>query len=218
VNGLCAVRGLCKRHGTRTVLDGAAFELEAGAAYVLTGDNGAGKSTLLRILGGLERADAGTMRFDGRALDLAAGYPAGLRAQILYVHQHPYLFQTSVAGNIGYGLARRGVGRAERERLVAEAIDWAGLGAVAGTPPHRLSGGERQRVALARARALSPRLYLFDEPTASLDAAARRRAVALIERLKSDRNCVVVACHDRELIELPNVRRLELADGTIAAS
>ena len=134
-----------------------------------------------------------------------------------YVHQQPYLFHTSIAHNIAYGLKTRGVRREQRERLIAEAIAWAGVGHLRDVLPHKLSGGERQRVALARAKVLNPRLLLFDEPTANLDSEARRHAIELIDELRSDDVTVLVACHDREIIDMPGMKRLQLASGRVAA-
>jgi len=210
---LLSVHGLVKGYG-----DGAALlaipslELAEGACWIVTGDNGAGKSTLLRVLAGLEPARADAASFAGRPLDLA-NYPDDVRREIVYVHQHPYLFQRSIAANIGYGLARRGVARAEQARRIAAAIAWAGLDRVRDAPPGRLSGGEKQRVALARAWAVAPRLLLLDEPTANLDATARAQVLALLRELAEAGRTVVVACHDRELIELPHAEQWHLAEG-----
>ena len=82
-------------------------------------------------------------------------------------------------------------------------------------PPGKLSGGEKQRVALARARVLEPRLFLLDEPTANLDGEARGQAIALIRRLVQDKGSLLIACHDRELIELPGMRRFHLENGKL---
>jgi tungstate transport system ATP-binding protein len=142
--------------------------------------------------------------------------PEKARHDIVYVHQHPYLFHTTVAHNIGYGLAARGVDSAERRRLVEEAVAWAGVGHLKSVPPQRLSGGEKQRVALARAKVLEPRLFLLDEPTANLDGEARAQAIALIRQLVQDNNSLLIACHDRELIELPGMRRFHLENGRLA--
>ncbi len=188
--------------------------IEAATAYALTGVNGAGKSTLLRILAGLEPAEAGALVFDGRALGLSP-YPAALRAAVGYVHQHPIMFSTSVAANIGFGLRARGAGRAETSRKVEQAMDWAGVTHLAGSDPQHLSGGEKQRVALARARVLEPRLLLLDEPTSNLDGAAREQVIALIPTLIAAGSSVVMACHDPDLIGLPRVQRIKLRDGRI---
>ncbi len=208
---------LRKSYGERRLLDLDRLEIEAGHAYVVTGGNGAGKSTLLRILAGLETGEIEGLAFRGAPLT-RGGLSEKLRDELVYVHQHPYLFHTTVAHNIGYGLDARGVARAERERLVQEAIAWAGVGHLLGVPPAKLSGGEKQRVALARAKVLRPHLYLLDEPTANLDGAARGQAIALIRQLAQDNNSLLIACHDRELIELPGMRHFHLENGKLRQS
>jgi len=209
---LLTVRGLVKRHGERLLFDIDELTLETASAYVLTGANGVGKSTLLRALAGLEPVQAGAVEFEGKPVSLHP-YPQALRRAIVYVHQHPVMFSTSVAQNIGYGLVARGEPRARVAAVVEEAMDWAGVAYLRGTDPARLSGGEKQRVALARARVLQPRLLLLDEPTSNLDGAAREQVIALIPTLMEQGTTVVMACHDRDLIGLPGVRRLKLRDG-----
>ena len=206
--------GVMRRLGGRRVLDGIDLSVERGQGYVLSGDNGSGKTTLLRILAGLETADAGVLRFHGEQTQLPR-YPDAWRLRAVYVHQHPYLFHTSVAGNIAYGLKARGEPHALWQRKVEDAVDWAGLREVLAVPPQKLSGGEKQRVALARAKVLSPQLLLLDEPTANLDADGRRRIVELLARLYAEGVSVLIACHDREIIELPGVRRFHLEDGRL---
>lgn len=211
---LIEAEGVVRRLGGRRVLDGIGLSLERGQGYVLSGDNGSGKTTLLRILSGLDAADAGVLRFQGEQATLPR-YPDGWRLRAVYVHQHPYLFHTSVVGNIAYGLKARGEPRERWQHKVQEAIDWAGVREVVAVPPQRLSGGEKQRVALARAKVLAPQLLLLDEPTANLDADGRRRTIELLARLCAEGVSVVIACHDREIIELPGVRRFHLEDGKL---
>jgi tungstate transport system ATP-binding protein len=214
VTALLSIGRLRLRHGDRELFDLADFRLDAARAYVLTGVNGAGKSGLLRALAGLERADAEQLVFAGRPLALAP-YPRAMREAVVYVHQEPVMFSTSVASNIGYGLRARGVAPARAAPLVAAAMAWAGVEHLRDFDPATLSGGERQRVALARAKVLAPRLLLLDEPTANLDGAAREQVIALIPQLLAGGASVVMACHDRDLIGLPGVRRLKLRDGRI---
>ena len=211
---LLTVHGLRKRHGERILFDIDTLALEAASAYVLTGVNGAGKSTLLRTLAGLERCDACTVDFDGQRLPLHP-YPALLRRAIVFVHQHPIMFSTSVFDNIAYGLQARGDSRRKVAPVVDEAMEWAGVDHLRDTNPARLSGGEKQRVALARARVLAPRLLLLDEPTANLDGPAREQVMALIPTLLDAGSSVVMACHDRDLIGLPGIQRLKLRDGRL---
>jgi tungstate transport system ATP-binding protein len=214
MTALLTLRGLRKRHGDRQLLNIEELSLEESSAYVLTGVNGAGKSTLLRILAGLEHGDCDAIEYQGRAVRLHP-YPAELRRSIVYVHQHPIMFSTSVADNIAYGLRAHGAARETIAPDVERAIEWAGVGHVRDTEPARLSGGEKQRVALARAKVLRPKLLLLDEPTANLDGQAREQVIALIPTLLEAGTTVVMACHDRDLIGLPGVRRLKLRDGHI---
>ncbi len=208
------IEGVSKSYGPRLILDIDWLELHAGESYVVTGDNGVGKSTLLRILAGLEKARVAKYVFEGNLVK-QDNYPQQLRREIIYVHQHPYLFKTSVSANIGYGLKARGVPKLQREALVKEAMEWAGVAQLDHVLPHKLSGGEKQRLALARAKVLNPKLFLLDEPTANLDEEARRQTIALIQRLCQDNNCVLIACHDYEIINLPHMRRMQLAAGRL---
>jgi tungstate transport system ATP-binding protein len=214
MTALVSISSAVKSFGAKRLLDVGALELGVGDLIVLSGDNGSGKSTFLKMLAGLERADRMGLRANGLAAD-EARYPRELRRLIVYVHQHPYLFHTSIADNIRYGLRMRDMPALERERRVEEAIAWAGVGHLREVPPQKLSGGEKQRVALARAKVLEPRVLLVDEPTASLDAQARAQVIELLQRTATGDNCVVVACHDRELLELPGARRWHLAGGRI---
>jgi tungstate transport system ATP-binding protein len=203
-----------KSFGARRILNVAKLELATGESYALTGENGSGKTTMLRVLAGLETADVDLFRYDGKDVDLSA-YPDWLRQEVIYVHQHPYLFRGSIAANIAYGLKARGMPAAARDQLVREAIAWSGVGKLLDVPSHRLSGGEKQRVALARARVLHPRLFLLDEPTANLDAEGRRQIMSLLSDLCDANRTVVLACHDREIIELPHMHRLHMESGEI---
>lgn len=213
---LLTIDGLRKDFGTRRLFDIDRLMIREGAAYVLTGLNGTGKSTLLRILAGLEGAECARASFLGEELRWHP-YPRRLRDSIVYVHQHPVMFSTSVAGNIGYGLAARGMPRAQVQQRVEAAMEWAGVAHLRDSRPLTLSGGEKQRIALARAKVLEPRLLLLDEPTSSLDGAAREQVIRLIPSLTAAGASVIVACHDRDLISLPQVERLKLRDGRLQA-
>lgn len=213
---LLTITGLRKQYGEQILLDIDRLTVNAASAYVLTGSNGAGKSTLLRILAGLEPAQAQQVVFAGRETRLMP-YPQDMRAAIVYVHQHPVMFCSSVVDNIGYGLAARGIAKAEIAQRVAEAMEWAGVDHLRRHKPGSLSGGEKQRVALARAKVLQPKLLLLDEPTSNLDGQAREQVIALIPSLVATGSSVIMACHDRDLIALPGVQRLKLRDGRLQA-
>jgi tungstate transport system ATP-binding protein len=211
---LLLIEALRKQFGARTVLDVDALRLYAGRSYALTGDNGTGKTTLLRVIAGLEPAECRRASYGGRDVDLRA-YPEWLRRDVIYVHQHPYLFHTSVEDNIGYGLTVRGIHRRERDALVREAISWARVQHLLDAPVNKLSAGERQRVALARARVLKPRIFLLDEPTANLDSESRQQTIGLVRDLCNSDGVALIACHDLEIIQLPGVNRLYLCGGHI---
>jgi tungstate transport system ATP-binding protein len=197
---LLLLENLRKSFGERVLFVIGHLALEEGRSYVLTGPNGCGKTTLLRIIAGLEKPDSGEAR---------------LRGEAVYVHQHPYLFHTSLRHNLEYGLKCRGLPADERRRRVEDAIAWAGLGERRATPPAMLSGGEKQRAALARARALRPDLLLLDEPTSNLDKEGRAQTLALLAQLRDEGRTVIVACHDQEVISLEGMARLRLDDGAI---
>jgi len=188
-------RGLSKRiHGQR-LLDIAELSLQPGHCVALSGRNGAGKSTLMRILAGIEHADALRLHDGGRVLQGRAAR-SHLRGQVIYVHQHPYLFDRPVVDNIGYGLRCQGVVGEPAAVRVEQALDWAGLAHLRDRNAREVSGGERQRLALARAWVLRPRLLLLDEPTANLDSQARRQTFRMVERLTAEGVGVLLATHE----------------------
>jgi tungstate transport system ATP-binding protein len=213
---LFSLEALDKRFGERVLFAGARLDLEAGSGYVLTGPNGSGKTTLLRIAAGLEPAERGRLGFRAETSSTAE-YPEAWRREIVYVHQQPYLFHTSIEKNLTYGLAQRGMPPAERESRVRDALAWAGLSNRREVPPHKLSGGEKQRVALARAKVLNPTLLLLDEPTANLDGEARKQVLELVTALCIENHTVVVASHDPEIMRLAILNRLGVSDRRITA-
>jgi molybdate transport system ATP-binding protein len=173
--------------------------LPPGSMLVLFGPSAAGKTTLLRLIAGLERPDAGTIRFgDDTWCDTTRGVWSPPQARrIGLVFQEPTLFpHLTVRRNIHYGIRVRpgsdpDLGVAEIERLL-------GIGDLVNRYPRALSGGEAQRVALARALAPRPQLLLLDEPFAALDAPTRirlRREVRAL--LQTTATPAILVTHDR---------------------
>lgn len=214
---LLEIKGLRKSFGERLIIDAKELTLERGRSYLLTGNNGSGKTTLLRILAGLESAQIDGLSFDGNVL-AATDICKHLAPRVIYMHQHPYLFSSSVRANVAYGLKAAGVPHQKQGPLIEEAMTWAGVHHLAHTPPNRLSGGEKQRVALARARVLNPNVLLLDEPTANLDEEARRQVAALIKKMCDNNHCVVIATHDPELMTLKNAVTLHLDNAALQIS
>ncbi|HWP17838.1 MAG TPA: ABC transporter ATP-binding protein [Burkholderiaceae bacterium] len=182
-------------------VDGVGFALAAGQIGALIGPSGCGKTSLLRAIAGLERIAAGRIALgddilseegQGRRLHLPPE-----RRQIGMVFQDYALFpHLTVAQNIAFGLPR--LGRAERERRVAEMLELVGLGPVAARYPHQLSGGQQQRIALARALAPRPRLLLLDEPFSNLDVELRERLAQEVRNiLKQASITALLVTHDQ---------------------
>ena len=148
------------------------FEVPRGGSLAVLGPSGCGKSSVLRMIAGLLEPDAGRVTLEGRDITLL---PPGKR-RVGMVFQDSALFShLSVADNIAYGLACKGVPARERR---AAAERWLGLMGLEGFGARRvetLSGGEKQRVALARTLAVEPGLVLFDEPLSALDSDLRVR-------------------------------------------
>jgi tungstate transport system ATP-binding protein len=167
------------------------------------------------VLAGLEPAQIDGMRFNGARVPLKA-VCAHLAPRVVYLHQHPYLFNSSVKANIAYGLKAAGLPHRQQTELVDEAMVWAGVSQLTQVPPHKLSGGERQRVALARARVINPDVLLLDEPTANLDEDARRQVAALVRQMCDANHCVVMATHDPELMALQQAVVLRLENGALS--
>lgn len=204
---------LSKRFGPREILKRIDLDLQSGRCLLLSGANGTGKTTLLRILAGLERPDCGM-------IDAGQGPLAWRRCrsrlleQILYLHQQPYMFDGSVRYNLAYALPR-GLPAQTRESLLEEAMDWAGLDHLRGTPAKNLSGGERQRVSLARAWLRRPRILLLDEPTANLDQESRKRSLQLLTLLKETGMSMIMASHDPDHLSSLVDAHLQLRDGQV---
>lgn len=185
---------LRRAYGGQTVLAVDHLALAPGEVLAVLGPNGAGKSTLLRLLMLLESPDAGAIRFAGRTVHRG---DAEVRRRTAGLFQRPHLFTGSVAANVAFGLAARGVRGPERDRRVVEALDWLGITHLGRARVDTLSGGEAQRVALARALVLRPDVLFLDEPTSSLDVAIRRRFREDLDRLVRARaGAAVLVTHD----------------------
>ncbi|MEN4478872.1 ABC transporter ATP-binding protein [Mycolicibacterium cosmeticum] len=188
--------GITKSYGGTPVVDGLDLTLPDGSLTVLVGPSGCGKSTTLRITAGLEAADAGTVRIDGRDVTAAAPRERDVAMVFQNYALYPHL---SVAGNIAFPLRNAGVGKdeaAERARAAAARVGIEGLLA---RKPRQLSGGQQQRVAIARALVRTPSVFLFDEPLSNLDAKLRVELRSEIRRLQQELGITALyVTHDQE--------------------
>jgi tungstate transport system ATP-binding protein len=184
-------RGLTFEAGGRRLIDGVDLTLQAGSVTAVLGPNGAGKSLLLRLLHGLLKPTQGEVRWAGRPADRA------IAARQAMVFQRPVLLRRSVAANVRYALAVRGVARADCEARLAAVLRSARLEHLAERPARVLSGGEQQRLALARALSTAPEILFLDEPTASLDPAATHAIEELLREAHAAGTTIVLVTHDR---------------------
>ncbi|SDV50696.1 ABC transporter ATP-binding protein [Chitinasiproducens palmae] len=190
-----AVRGVSKwfdKEGTRTTaLDAIDLRVAPGSRVALVGPSGCGKSTLLYVVGGFVAPSAGAAFAFDRPIT-GPGVERGI------VFQEYALFPwLTVADNIAYGLARKGVAKAEIQRIVAAYIDRMHLQGFERHYPRNLSGGMRQRVALARTFATEPAILLLDEPFGALDAQTREYMQdALLELWTASSNTLLLVTHD----------------------
>lgn len=214
---LYRLTGIRKVFGRRSVLDIASLEIETGKIYALLGPNGAGKTTLLNILAFLDTPSGGEVFFRSQKVRYTQTVLQALRKKVVMVNQHPIMFTTSVYKNVEFGLKVRGVPKIERERIVAESLDLVGMGRFSSAPAHRLSGGETQRVALARALALSPEVFLCDEPTSGIDAENRQVVVDILRQINGEKRIsLVFTTHDRSQAAALTRDVLVLEGGSIA--
>jgi spermidine/putrescine transport system ATP-binding protein len=177
-------------------VDGVSLEVRAGEFFSLLGPSGCGKTTTLRMIGGFELPTSGRVLLRGE--DVTDEPPD--KRPVNMVFQNYALFpHLDVGDNIGFGLKRRHVPKAEITRRVGEALELVNLTGYEGRKPNQLSGGQQQRVALARALVNEPNVLLLDEPLGALDLKLRRRLQLELKRIQSEVGITFVyVTHDQE--------------------
>jgi len=202
-----AVHEVTKRFGATLALDAVSLDVRPGTTHVLLGSSGSGKSTVLRLILGLIRPDAGSVRVDGTPVEPATR--DGLLARMGYVVQDGGLYpHLSAFDNVALAAEAQGWPRARIAARAAELAALAGLDAeTLKRCPRELSGGQRQRVGLMRALMLDPPILLLDEPLGALDPIARAELQEQLARLFSRLvKTVLLVTHDiREAARLGHV-------------
>ncbi|CAN7621424.1 ABC transporter ATP-binding protein [Bosea sp. LjRoot9] len=194
--GTLLLEGLRKEYGRAVAVERVDIDVGEGELVSLLGPSGCGKTTTLRMVAGFIEPTAGRVVIAGK--DVTATPP--------YARQTGMVFQSyalfphmSVADNVGFGLEMRKVGRAERDRRVADALKLVRLDQLADRLPRQLSGGQQQRVALARALVINPAVFLLDEPLSNLDAKLRADVRGEIRALQQRLGLTtLMVTHDQE--------------------
>lgn len=185
-------------------LNNCSLRIRAGERLALIGSNGSGKSTLLRTLHGLTHPVSGSLQRDAAA-----------RQAMLF--QRPYMLRTSVQNNVALGLWLNGIAWKLARGQALQALHRVGLKNLAGRNAKALSSGQQQRVALARAWALRPQVLLLDEPTASLDPAAKKEVERLMAEFADSGMTLVFSSHNLGQVKRLASRVVYLEQGCLIA-
>ena len=203
--------------GDVTALRGVNLEIQRGEFVFLVGQSGSGKSTFIRLLNREEVADSGKILLAGKDLgSLRSWSVPALRRNIGCIFQdYKLLEKKTVAENVAFALEVIGQPRPVIRKQVPAILDLVGLSQKAGRFPDELSGGEQQRVSIARAFANRPTVMLADEPTGNLDPATSVGIMKLLDLINRRGTTVVMATHDRSIVNSMQRRVIELDRGVV---
>jgi cell division transport system ATP-binding protein len=212
------VAHLVKSYGLgRRALTDVSFEIARGEVAFISGPSGAGKSTLLKLLFRQEEPSEGQIWIDGRNVTrLRSRAVAQLRRRIGLVFQEFRLLpQLTALDNIALAAQVAGVSKRASRTRAYQLLRELGLKDRYDARPLTLSGGEQQRVAIARALIHDPAVLLADEPTGNVDAEAAEEVMKLLLRLRERGATILIATHDRQMIERYGTRILRLERGAL---
>lgn len=202
--------------GTAALHD-VSLKVKKGEFVYITGASGAGKSTLLKLLFCAERPTRGQVLVNGiKITGLRRREVPYLRRNIGFVFQDfKLLANATIFENVAFPLEVLGTRKKEIERRAWEALGWVGLADKAASSPPYLSGGEQQRAAIARALVSEPEIVLADEPTGNIDPKMTVEVIELFDKINSKGTTVLVATHDRHIIDAFPRRVLALEKGKL---
>ncbi|MBQ5391942.1 MAG: amino acid ABC transporter ATP-binding protein [Spirochaetales bacterium] len=217
------IRDIRKQFDSLKVLDGISFDVEKSDVVAILGPSGSGKITMLRCLNFLEKADSGTMVFDGKRIDLSKATKAEiaeLRKKTAFVFQSYNLFlNKTVLDNVTLGLtAGAGMKRKDAVEIATRMLEKVGMADKLSSYPSQLSGGQQQRVAIARALASKPEIIFFDEPTSALDPELIGEVLNVMRQLAEEGMTMLVVTHEMSFARNVSNKVLFLEDGHIVES
>ena len=190
-----ALNNVTKEFGTFTAVNNVELTVPHGTFVCMLGPSGCGKTTLLRMIAGLDLPTGGTIQLDGEDITHVPTHKRNLGMVFQSLALFPHL---TVGENIAYPLRIRGAPKEDQKKRVDELLSMIHLGGYADRPVAKLSGGQRQRVAIARALAISPKLFLLDEPLSALDAKLREAMQVELRQLQQQLGITtIVVTHDQ---------------------
>ena len=203
--------------GEVVALREASAEIQRGEFVFLVGPSGSGKSTFIRLINREEVPDAGKILVAGKDVSSLSSWKVPyLRRNIGYVFQdYKLLPKKTVTENVAFALEVIGRPRPIIKRQVPAILELVGLARKADRLPEELSGGEQQRVSIARAFVNRPLILLADEPTGNLDPATSVGIMRLLDRINRSGTTVVMATHDRGIVDTMRRRVIELDRGIL---
>lgn len=208
-----------KQYGQHLVLDHLSLSIEGGEFLTLVGPSGAGKSTLLKALIGATSIDSGSITVDGYEItEFSDDALQEYRRKIGVVFQdYKLLDKKTVYENVAFALEVCGWKEGDIEQRTYEVLDTVGMLDVSGKFPAQLAGGEGQRAAIARAIVHHPRLLIADEPTGNLDFWNAQQILDLLLKVNGRGATVLMATHNRELVDQLNRRVVVLSNGVLVS-
>jgi putative ABC transport system ATP-binding protein len=192
LSAILQAKNLVRSVQGKVIVNDVSFDVAAGDLLAIVGPSGAGKSSLLRLLNRLDEPSSGTVLLEDK--DFRQIPTRELRRRMGMVMQRPFVFPGTVAENLQFGPQQRG--RTLTEDEIEELLRSVGLAGYAREDAGHLSGGEAQRVCFARALANEPAVLLLDEPTSSLDEAAKFEVEGVIRKIAGRGVTSILVTHD----------------------
>ncbi len=208
-----------KNKAEKTVLKDITFRVEEGEFTSIVGRSGAGKTTLLQLISGEKKPTEGEVFFnDEKINDISERKLYKVRKRIGTIFQdYKLLPSKTVYENVAYAMEVTGISEEEIEKDVPEVLDIVGIIDQSQQFPKELSGGEKQRVAIARALIHQPDIILADEPTGDLDPYHTREILNLLLEINRMDTTVILATHDKEVVNSIGKRVITLQDSKIVS-
>ncbi len=198
---------ITKSFSKTPLLNDVDITLCGGKVILLSGENGSGKTTLLRILAGLLKPDFAQVHFSA-VNESWKQARSRLLDEIMYLHQHPYMFSGSVSRNLALAVPKS-MGKQTKVQI-KQALEWGMLTQHASADAKTLSGGQQQRVALARAWLRQSPIMLLDEPIANMDTRSSNRTIKLLHQLKQTNTAILICSHHHQVFDTLVDQHVEL--------